>query len=90
MGNTTARTEGKRESVVYLNPEGMMREKRADPLDELWMNAIDIQLDATIVVVYRIKSSGEVKEDNIHWLTRIHKLNAPVPELTNRCPQRNA
>ncbi len=65
-------------SIVYSNPEGTMREKRADPLDDLRMDAISIQVDRKIAVVYRIKSSGEVKEDNIHWLTRIHKLRHPL------------
>ncbi len=55
-----------------------MREKRADPLDDLWMDAISIQFDTKIAVFYRIKSSGEVKANNIHWLTRIHKLRHPL------------
>ncbi len=63
---------------VCPNPEGTMNEKRADPLNDLRMNAIGIQLDAKMAVVYRIKSSGEVKEDNIHWLTRIRKLRRPL------------
>ncbi len=63
MGNTTARTEGKGKSIVYSNPEGTMREKRAVPLDDLQMDAISIQLYAKIAVVYRIKGSGEVKEN---------------------------
>ncbi len=67
MGNTTV-------CIVYPNPEGTMREKRADPPGDLRMYAVGIQLDAKIAVVYRIKSSGEVKDDNIHWLTRIHNL----------------
>ncbi len=32
-----------------------MREKRADPLDDLRMDAICIQFDTKIAVVYRIK-----------------------------------
>ncbi len=78
MGKTTACTEGKGESSVYPNPEGTMSEKRADPLDDLRLHALDIQFDAKIAVVYRIKSSGEVKEDNIHCLTRIHELRHPL------------
>ncbi len=55
-----------------------MREKKTDPLDDLRMEAISIQFDAKRAVVDRIKSSGEVKEDNSHWLTRIHKLRHPM------------
>ncbi len=72
LGDTTTCTEGKGESIVYTNPKGLMREKRADPLDDHRMNAIGIQLDTKIAVVYRIKSSGAAKEVNLHWLTRIH------------------
>ncbi len=42
------------------------------------MNAMGTILDAVIAAVFRIKSSGEVKEDNIHWLTCIHKLRHPL------------
>ncbi len=55
-----------------------MREERADPVDDLRMNAISIQFDAKKAVVYRIKSSGEVKEGNIHWLTRFQTLRYPL------------
>ncbi len=63
---------------MYPNPEGTMRVKSADPLDDPQMNAIGIELDPEIAVVYRIKSSGKIKEDNIHWLTRTHKLRHPL------------
>ncbi len=44
------------------NPEGTMREKRADPLDDHRMNAIGIQLDARIAVVYRIKTQSKSRK----------------------------
>ncbi len=69
---------GREKRIVYSNPEGTIRGKRADPLVDLRIDALSIQLDAKIAVVYRIKSSGAVKEDNIHWLTRIHKLRHPL------------
>ncbi len=63
---------------MYTNPEGTVREERADPADDPQMNAKGTQINAKIAVVYRIESPGEVKEDNIHWLTCIHKLRHPL------------
>ncbi len=71
-GKTTAYTEWMGESIVYTNPEGTMRAKRAVTLDDHRMSAIGIQLDAKIAVVYRFRSSGEVKTDNLQWSMRIH------------------
>ncbi len=62
---TIAYTEGKGEGIVYTNPEETMCEEGANLLDDRRMNAVAIQPDAKIAAVYRIKSSGEVKDSPI-------------------------